>query len=486
MSYITDQELLKLTKAANLPQDVAVRLGQLLRGRIDPIFTATEQGEVPASGGGTTNFLRADGTWATASGGGVSDGDKGDITVSGSGATWTIDNNAVTLAKLADIATARILGRTTAGSGDAEELTGTQATALLDAFTSALKGLTPASGGGTSNFLRADGSWNIPPGIPPDMGLWSVITDGNVVFDGVTNVAGATLAGGNYTLDRDVFYNSCTIDSGVEVEVDGFRLFAYSLTNNGIISANGSDGGLGTSGGGAAPAGFIGGGTSGGLGAGSPTAGGTADTAPFPLYTSSNAALGGAVGGNNGSNGDVPGRGGGGASAVVGLGNSQAGGNGGILTTVGVTGGGPDIIALMRPRIPSNNTIWECSTGGGGGAQSAESGSNATGGRGGGSGGVIVIVARTLTGSGTIRSNGGNGGNAQTTGSTRAGAGGGGGGGGGLIVLIYWTRTGSLTIESLGGTGGTGANQGVGTFGGNGGNGSNGVIVYCNISNDGT
>lgn len=36
-------------------------------------------------------------------------------------------------------------------------------TALLDTFTSAAKGLAPASGGGTTNFLRADGSWAAPP-----------------------------------------------------------------------------------------------------------------------------------------------------------------------------------------------------------------------------------------------------------------------------------------------------------------------------------
>lgn len=94
--------------------------------------------------------------------GGVIDGDKGDITASSSGAVWTIDNDVVSNAKLANVATATLKGRTTAGTGDPEDLTATQATALLDAFTSGAKGLAPASGGGTINFLRADGTWAAP------------------------------------------------------------------------------------------------------------------------------------------------------------------------------------------------------------------------------------------------------------------------------------------------------------------------------------
>ncbi|MBA3909837.1 MAG: hypothetical protein C0524_08080 [Rhodobacter sp.] len=65
-------------------------------------------------------------------GGGLSDGEKGDITVSGAGAVWTIDAGAVGLGKLADIATDSFLGRDTAGSGSPEVLTPAQARGILN------------------------------------------------------------------------------------------------------------------------------------------------------------------------------------------------------------------------------------------------------------------------------------------------------------------------------------------------------------------
>lgn len=59
----------------------------------------------------------------TETGNALTDGDKGDITVTASGATWTIDNDVVTYAKMQNVsATAKVLGRKTSGAGDVEEL----------------------------------------------------------------------------------------------------------------------------------------------------------------------------------------------------------------------------------------------------------------------------------------------------------------------------------------------------------------------------
>ena len=98
----------------------------------------------------------------------------GDVTGSGTGSfTATVANDAITNAKLANMATATFKGRTTAGTGDPEDLTATQATSLLNVFTSALKGLAPLSGGGTTNFLRADATWADPAQI------WMPVVDGS-------------------------------------------------------------------------------------------------------------------------------------------------------------------------------------------------------------------------------------------------------------------------------------------------------------------
>ncbi len=152
----------RTTAGTGAPEDLT---GTQATALLD-VFGTAAKGLAPASGGGTTNFLRADGTWAAPAGGGggVSDGEKGDITVSGSGATWTVDADTVTNAKLANMPASTLKGNDTGAAADPADLTGTQVTALLDVFATSAKGLAPASGGGTTNFLRADGTWAAPAG----------------------------------------------------------------------------------------------------------------------------------------------------------------------------------------------------------------------------------------------------------------------------------------------------------------------------------
>jgi hypothetical protein len=131
----------------------------------------------------------------------------GNVTGSGTGSfATTIASNVVTNAMLATVATATFKGRTTASTGNVEDLTVTQATALLNVFgadtgSGGVKGLVPATvTGDSAKFLKGDGTWATPAG------------GGGTTTNAVTfNNAGSGAASGT-TFDgsvaRTISYNS--------------------------------------------------------------------------------------------------------------------------------------------------------------------------------------------------------------------------------------------------------------------------------------
>lgn len=101
---------------------------------------------------------------------GVTDGDKGDITVSASGATWTIDNDAVTYAKMQNVSAAsKLLGKGDSGAGDVEEIT------LGSGLT--MTGTTLSASGGSGDSITVnggavvDGNFNDTTPSPPGGGI---------------------------------------------------------------------------------------------------------------------------------------------------------------------------------------------------------------------------------------------------------------------------------------------------------------------------
>ena len=114
----------------------------------DPSASDLVLGELAVRTDNGKIFLKKDnGSVAEVSGGGgVDDGDKGDITVSNSGDTWTIDNNAVTYAKIQNVsATDRLLGRDSSGAGVIEEISPSSVRTMLGLATSATTDTTNAS-----------------------------------------------------------------------------------------------------------------------------------------------------------------------------------------------------------------------------------------------------------------------------------------------------------------------------------------------------
>lgn len=90
------------------------------------------------------------------------------LTSNGTDPAWALLTNsnlsgsaAITNANLASMSTLTIKGNNTGGSATPSDLTVAQVNAILPVFTSTLNGLAPLSGGGSSNFLRADGTWAV-------------------------------------------------------------------------------------------------------------------------------------------------------------------------------------------------------------------------------------------------------------------------------------------------------------------------------------
>jgi hypothetical protein len=200
------------------------------------------------AGGSNGQVLSTNGSgtlsWATAGGGGVTDGDKGDITVSSSGATWTVDNDAVTYAKIQNVSAAsKLLGRGDSGSGDVQEITlGTGLT---------MTGTTlAASGGGGGYQIQIDtftssGTWT-KPSFAKRVTVYSLSggAGGGSGRRGATTAIRCGGGGGGAASYYSITLEASALGSTESVTVGAGGNGGASRTTDDTSGANGSNGGI--------------------------------------------------------------------------------------------------------------------------------------------------------------------------------------------------------------------------------------------------
>lgn len=379
--------------------------------------------------------------------------------------------------------------------GNALEYTGNAIAVSTSTIVSQIATSTP-----TANMVPiADGSGLIDTGFTNFYDFGSGV-DGDIVFSVST------------TITSTKYYNNITINDGVTIIPNGYKIYAKgTLLNNGVIAQVGVNGGNGASG-------VIGTQATGGIaGAAVPVSGtlayadaGKAGSSGGYFSNTGGVNTAGVAGVAGYATTSITGSGAaGGASDGVYQNASGAGGAGGAATMEGclfssITSISTSSINYILPSLLATTTnarlsVRAGSGSGGGGAIQVynNTGSNFVGaGAGGGSGsggGIIYIQARKIINNGTmsvIGGNGGNGGNGAASGDGTAqrsagGGGGGAGGSGGLIVLIYTSLEDNGNLLVTGGTGGTKGTAAAGSrdAGGaaNGSNGFNGDIIKIKL-----
>jgi hypothetical protein len=207
-----------------IPQNIAITSANV----VTVTFSSSQSGTCIVNGAaaGTATSVPFSGiTTATNSTATMTCGTGCTVNRSGSG---VVDANQVNSGTIP--ANATLTG--TNGSNQFISQTAAVATAFLNLFTSTLQGLVPASGGGTVNFLRADGTFAAPPGS----------TGGGLVLGIVTKTTTYTFTPNDYAVDADATGGTFTVNLEAAPVTGQIHVLAKSTAPNTVnLSGNGKN-----------------------------------------------------------------------------------------------------------------------------------------------------------------------------------------------------------------------------------------------------